>query len=205
MRRVLLAGLTGLALLVAAGCPADDMPPPPVPPPAAGSSPGRTSTPATSHLDEPKDGPKGATGVTDERATSTDRERLLAMTPEQALVDGLRGDGPGGLSPLLAGEGALAMAEQLRAAQVPTEALDLCVVVFDRAREQAAPGTLPEPALQELQRALKVQAGDQPGLLRWVEALAGRVYLRQDVEAAVAFLLKVREVRALSGALQRGR
>lgn len=144
--------------------------------------------------------------MTDDRPSTTDRARLLAMTPEEALAQGLRGDAPGGVSPLLAGEAALALAEQLRAADVPLQALDLCIVVFDRAREQAgADPTIPEPVLQELRRALDVQAGDRPALRRWVTALADRAYLRQDLEAALAFLVKVREVQALGGAMKRPR
>ncbi len=189
-----------VAALGLAGCPDDDMPPPPVPVPASGAGP--PASPARDREQTPKE---GGSSVTPERSSSSSREQLLAMTPEQALADGLRGDGPGGLAPRLAGEGALAMAEQLRAAQVPVEALDLCVVVFDQARERAHAGTLPEPALQELQRAVKVQAGDRPALLAWAQALAGRVYLRQDLEAAVTFLVKVREVRAFADAANRGR
>lgn len=189
-----------VACVALAGCPTDDMPPPTLP---ASPAPPTPSQRSTSPAD---DAPKGAATVTDDRASTTDRARLLAMTPDQALAEGLRGDAPGGLPPLLAGEAALAMAEQLRAADVPLEALDLCLVVFDRAREQTGAGqTVPAPVLEDLRRALEVQAGDLPALSRWVEALAGRVYLRRDLEGAVAFLVKVREVHALGAALPRPR
>ncbi|MCO5172283.1 MAG: hypothetical protein M9894_38790 [Planctomycetes bacterium] len=132
--------------------------------------------------------------------TSADRARLLALTPAEALAGGLRGTAPGGLAPTLAGEGALAMAEQLRAANVPLEALDLCIVAFDRARERAQGPVIDDAARADLARALRVQAGDQPALRAWVEALADRAYVREDLPAALSFLVKVREVRALSAA-----
>lgn len=189
------ARLVGALLLLLTGCPAD--------PP--------TTTPPTTTRPEEPDVPtsKGGSPVTSEQppptptttSTTKDRAQLLAMTPADVLKDGLRGSGTGGMSPLLAGEGAVAMAEQLREANVPLDALDLCVVVFDRARERTATGTIEAPARKELDAGVELQAGDLPSLHRWVKALAERAYQRQDLDAAVAFLMKVREIRALSQAL----
>ena len=184
----LLAALAALALL---GCP-DDPPPPPPPPRST-----RRVDPTPGAAPEEPD--------MSQQPSSSDRQRLLAMTPGEVLAGGLRGDGPGGLQPLLAGEGALAMAEQLRAGEVPLEALDLCIVAFDRARERARGATVEDDARAELVRGLRLQAAGHPTLLAWVEALAERVFLREDLPAALAFLVKVREVRAISQAGGRAR
>lgn len=175
-----------LALALLTGCPGEDPPPPPV------------SRVATTPVAPPPPAP-GSPPVTSE-PSSTDRARLLALTPAEALAGGVRGAAPGGLAPALAGEGALAMAEQLRQAGVPLEALDLCIVAFDRARERTRAGVIDDAARADLARALRVQAGDRPALLAWVEALADRAYVREDLPAILSFLTKVREVRALSAA-----
>lgn len=182
--------LVTLALAVT-GCPADE-PPPPLKTPR----PRRPEPVAPERPVEP---------TVTQQPSSSDRARLLAMTPADVFADGLRGRVAGELAPLLAGEGALAMSEQLGAAKVPLEALDLCFVVFDRARESARAELVEDAVRAQLMRSLEVQAGDQPVLRAWVVALAERVFVRADLSAAAAFLTKVRTIYALSAALTRPR
>lgn len=182
--------LVTLALAVT-GCPADDPPPPlktPRPPRPEPVAPERPVEPTVT-----------------QQPSSSDRARLLAMTPADVFSGGLRGRVAGELAPLLAGEGALAMSEQLGAAKVPLEALDLCLVVFDRARESARAELVEDAVRAQLMRSLEVQAGDQAVLRAWVVPLAERVFVQADLSAAVAFLTKVRTIYALSAALTRPR
>lgn len=176
-RRALAALLTALALL-GAGCPREEpsaLPAParPEPEPDAPPSPAPREEPAMPEPSEPE---------------SLSREDLLARTPEAVLAGGLRGDGPEGLAPELAGTGALALVEQLRAADVPREALELCLVQLDRAREQAPPGALSDAAVERLRRDLAVQTRGYPALERWMTALEGHLLHQGDLEAAVTFV-----------------
>lgn len=185
MRRALVL----LAALLA-GCPADPpapVPPPPPPPSTAPARPAPTPTPAAK---EPAVPPPALT-----------REELLALDPDELMKAGLRGAAPGGLAPALAGEGALALHEQLRAASAPLEALDLCVVVLARAAERVKPGALvDEAAALELEKGLAVQSSGCAPLERWTRALARRAQTREDLDAAAAFLLKVKEIARLAAA-----
>lgn len=200
--RVALAGALASSLALC-GCPAD--PPVTTAPPRASS---KTSTTPRTPRASTSAPPAGEPAVSDPPPSSSDRSdraRLLAMTPAEVFGGGLRGRNAGELAPLLAGEGALAMAEQLGAAKVPLEALDLCLVVFDRARERSREALVEDAIGAELTRALEVQAGDQPVLRAWVVPLAERVFVQADLGAAVAFLTKVRTIYALSAALTRPR
>jgi len=124
-----------------------------------------------------------------EPSDALSREELLAMTPEQVLANGLRGSGPHGLAPGLAGTGALALSEQLRADGLPRDALGLASVIFRRAAEQGLPEQrATEQVHAELARNIEVQAGDQPRLHAWLTALARAGERHGDLAAAAAFL-----------------
>lgn len=193
-RRARAALLTALAL-ASAGCPREE----------PGAAPPRA--PAT--LEAEPDAPREETAMPEPSEPSApeslSREELLARAPEAVLAGGLRGEGPEGLAPELAGAGALALVEQLRAAGVPREALELCLVQLDRAREQAPPGELSDAALERLRSDLAVQTRGHPALERWMTALAGHLLERSDLEAAVTFVSRAWRIWQEGDALrQRG-
>lgn len=123
------------------------------------------------------------------------RAQLLEMSPLVVLEDGLREAGATdetGLADKLRTLGALALSEQLREAGVPLDALDLCIVVFDQAREQNPEWT--SEARETTIAGLDVQASGFPLLGRWLAALVEAIDDARDLVAALRFLEATRQI-----------
>lgn len=122
---------------------------------------------------------------------STTRDQRLAWTPEQALDLVIRSGGAE------MGTAALAMYEQLRAAALTPDAIELAVTFWMRARDGLPPGPVPPDRLARLDADLGTDAAVAPALGRWEHALRARVRLVQDLDWVIQFLLHVRQTWAM--------
>ncbi|HEU4729901.1 MAG TPA: hypothetical protein VFT22_18520 [Kofleriaceae bacterium] len=125
---------------------------------------------------------------------STTRDERLAWSPEQAIAAARR-PGPDERSTV-----ALAMYDQLEAARLPLDALELAIVYWSRALDGLAPGPVPAPRLAQLDRELAVEAQTAPPLARWLAALRRDVATAHDLDWAIQFLLQVRQTWTLTAA-----
>lgn len=119
-------------------------------------------------------------------ADTTTREERLAWSPEHALS---LVDCSGGIE---AGTAALAMVEQLVAAQVPIDALELSLVFWSRALDGLSPGPVPPARLARLDDDLAIERAGSSTLARWLDALRVRVRTTSDLDEAIRFLMKAR-------------
>src|SRR5690242_18346425 len=108
--------------------------------------------------------------------SSTTREERLAWDPQQAIAVA-RGPGPDESSTV-----ALAMYDQLAAADVPIDALDMCIMFWSRALDGLQPGPVPEERLQRLDQDLAMEMRTAPVLARWLTALRGIVATAHDLD-----------------------
>jgi hypothetical protein len=123
------------------------------------------------------------------------RAQLLALKPAVMLENGLRVSGAvdeTGLTDNLRTLGALAFSEQLRDADVPLDALDLCMVVLDQTREQYSEWT--GEARAAAVAGLEVQASGFPVLARWLAVVIQAIGDSEDLVAAVRFLEATRQM-----------
>jgi hypothetical protein len=127
------------------------------------------------------------------------RTELLAITPESLMVAVFATPGP---SPEI-GTAGLVLAEQLRAANVPLEALELCIVFWSAALDGLAPGSqVPADRLAHLDRSLAIQTDGFPVLARWMAALRQRVSSAETLDLAIQFLLRGRSTWTLTEAMR---
>lgn len=93
---------------------------------------------------------------------------------------------------------ALAMAEQLQAAAVPLESLDLCIVYWSRALDGLMPGEIPQERLDRLDADLFIEAASSAALARWLDALRLRARTTEDLDRTIQLLMRSRAIWLLS-------
>lgn len=96
---------------------------------------------------------------------------------------------------------ATAMFDQLAAAHVPIDAVDLCIVFWSRALEDLEPGPVPTDRLARLDRDV-AHYEKLPTLANWIRALRGHTTTAHDLDWSIQFLLRVRQTWLLSDALR---
>jgi hypothetical protein len=116
----------------------------------------------------------------------TTRQDRLAWSPAHALALVDRSQGTERAT------AALAMAEQLMAAGVPTDALELCIVYWSRALDGLSPGPVPAERLARLDADLAIERQSAPVLAGWLDALRARVLRAEDLDQGIQFLMQVR-------------
>lgn len=120
----------------------------------------------------------------------TTRVERLGWNPGQAVAR-LRQPGPDETSTV-----ALAMCEQLVAADVPIEALDLCLMFWSRALDGLSPGPVPPDRLARLDGELATEARWSLALQPWLAALRAPVTVAHDLDYVIRFLMRVRQLWA---------
>lgn len=128
---------------------------------------------------------------------TTTRSERLGWSPEAALSLVERSNGSE------VGTAALAMVEQLVEADVPLEALDLCIVYFSRALDGLSPGQIPPQRLEALDADLAIERSTSPRLAEWLDALRSRASSAEDLDSVIQFLMRARTTWLL--AIQPGR
>jgi len=129
--------------------------------------------------------------------TSTTREERLAWDPQQALAVA-RGPGPDESSTV-----AIAMYDQLAAADIPIDALDMCIMFWSRALDGLQPGPVPADRLQRLDQDLAMEMRTSPVLARWLTALRAFAVTAHDLDWIIRFCLQARQTWLLSRQLRR--
>jgi hypothetical protein len=118
---------------------------------------------------------------------TTTREQRLAWRPQDA-IELLRRPGPDERSTV-----ALAMAEQLGAAGVPFDALEMCLMFWSRALDGLPPGVVPPERLARLDSDLADECRDLPALGAWLAELRRHVITAHDLDYVIRFLMQVRQ------------
>ena len=161
-------------------------------PNGTGSPPARPAQPAPASHDWPSAPPALA-------GENLSRTELLAITPESLMVAVFASPGP---SPETNTAG-LVLAEQLRDANVPLQALELCIVVWSAALDGLDPGSLvPAERLAHLDRSLALQTLGFATLARWMAAMRQRVSSAETLDLAIQFLLRARTTWLLTDAMR---
>lgn len=128
---------------------------------------------------------------------STTREERLAWDPAQAIAVA-RGPGPDESSTV-----ATAMFDQLEAAGVPIDALDMSIMFWSRALDGLVPGPVPADRLARLDQDLALEMRTWPVLGRWLAALRGVAATAHDLDWIIRFCLQARQTWLLSQQLRR--
>lgn len=134
---------------------------------------------------------------------TTTREERLAWNPREAIAL-VRGTSPDEVSTV-----ALAMFDQLDAARVPLDALEMAIVSWSRALDGLNPGPGPgpgpvlEPRLHKLDQELWLSAQTAPLLAPWLSALRGGVAQAEDLDWAIRFLMQVHQRWRMTTAFRR--
>jgi hypothetical protein len=142
--------------------------------------------------------PRPATARPATPRPATARSDLLTLDPEP-LMDLVFS--PRGPSSDLDRVG-IALVEQLRAAYVPIEALELCMVAFSYALEGLPPVCrVPADRLAHLDRALDQESFAYDTLARWMSALRSRISTVANLDVAIQLLFRARTTWALTEGL----
>ena len=118
--------------------------------------------------------------------SSTTREERLAWSPEEALELVHQSGGSESAT------AALAMFEQLEAAGVPLEALEMCIMFWSRALDGLAPGPVPAARLARLDADMAFEMQTAPVLAGWLAALRRDVREAADLDRAIQLLMLAR-------------
>jgi len=132
-----------------------------------------------------------------EVGTSTTREQRLAWDPVEAVELAKRPD------PDESSTVATAMYDQLKAAGVPVEAVEMCVVFWSRALDGLEPGPIPAARLARLDSDLELERQTSPVLSRWLFALRADITSAHDLDWTIRFLLQVQQTWRMSDMLTR--
>jgi hypothetical protein len=127
---------------------------------------------------------------------ATTREERLTWPPDEALALVL------GPSPDESATVALAMVDQLAAAAVPIDAVELSIVVWSRALDGLGPGAVPADRLARLDQDLLALIGTAPVLARWSLALRSTVATANHLDWAIRFLMQVHQTWTLTAVLR---
>lgn len=126
---------------------------------------------------------------------STTREERLAWDPEEAIATASAR--PDERSVIWT-----AMFDQLEAAGLPIDALDMCIMFWSRALDGLNPGPIPPDRLARLDQDLEMERETSPVLAGWLDALRRRAYTAHDLDAIIQFLLQVRQTWQLTSAMR---
>ena len=127
-----------------------------------------------------------------EIGSSTTREERLGWNPDEAIARLLR-PGPDERATV-----ALAMFDQLEAAGIPMDALDMCVMFWSRALDGCNPGPVPPDRLARLDSDLAIEIRMTPILGRWLVALRRPVTRAEDLDWVIQFLMQVHQTWAMT-------
>jgi hypothetical protein len=129
--------------------------------------------------------------------SSTTRDERLAWDPDEA-VELARRPEPDESSTV-----ATAMYDQLSAAGVPVEAVEMCIVFFSRALDGLDPGPVPADRLARLDSDLELEHRTTPRLSPWLTALRRRIASAHDLDWTIRFLMQVQQTWRMSLAFRR--
>ncbi len=118
---------------------------------------------------------------------TTTREERLRWVPGDA-VELLRRPGVDETSTV-----AMAMVDQLQAAGVPVDALEMSVMFWSRALEDLKPGAVPPDRLARLDADLAIEMQSSPVLGGWLAALRRPVTTAHDLDFVIRFLMQARQ------------
>jgi hypothetical protein len=159
---------------------------------ASEKAPDRASSASPAHVGEHKP-------TTPAAGETISRAQLLAIAPPSMMDAVFAPPDP----PSDVGTAMLAFVEQLRAAKVPLEALELCIVAWSAALDGLAPGTqVPADRLAHLDASLDLQMRGFDALAKWIGALRQRVSSAETLDLAIQFLLRARTTWTLGDALR---
>jgi hypothetical protein len=133
--------------------------------------------------------------ITPETMTRAQALRLAPATVMDAIFDRKQP------SPQL-GTASIACVEQLRAATVPVEGLDVAIVAWSSALDGLEPG---EVVSHERRSRCATMLANAPGLAAmatWLEELGSRAVVSDDFDLAIRFLIRVRQTWLLTEALR---
>jgi hypothetical protein len=124
--------------------------------------------------------------------SSTTRAERLAWDPDEA-VELARRPEPDESSTV-----ATAMYDQLVAAGVPVEAVEMCIVFFSRALDGLDPGPVPPDRLARLDSDLELEHRTSPRLSAWLTSLRHRIATAHDLDWTIRFLMQAQQTWRLS-------
>ncbi len=122
-----------------------------------------------------------------EIGNSTTREERLGWNPDEAIAL-LRRPGPDERATV-----ALAMFDQLEAAKLTMDAVEMNIMFWSRALDGCDPGPVPADRLARLDGDLAIDIGMSPVLGRWLTALRRIVTRAEDLDWVIQFLMQVRQ------------
>jgi len=129
---------------------------------------------------------------------TTTRAERLAWLPGEAIAL-VRGPSPDEAATV-----ALAMIDQLEAAKLSVDAVEMSIVFWSRALDGLDPGPAPADRLAKLHDDLAVMAATSPALAAWNTALRATVTTAHDLDWVIQFLLRAHQTWKMTVAL-RGR
>lgn len=124
--------------------------------------------------------------------SSTTREERLVWDPDEA-VELARRDRPDESSTV-----AIAMYDQLAAANVSVEAVEMVIVFVSRALDGLDPGPIPADRIARLDRDLELEHRTSPLLSRWLTALRRPIATAHDLDWTIRFLMQVQQTWRMS-------
>ena len=97
---------------------------------------------------------------------------------------------------------ATAMYDQLAAAGVTVEAVEMYIVFWSRALDGLVPGAVPAERLARLDSDLELEHGTSPVLASWLTALRRPIATAEDLDWTIRFLIQVQQTWRMSLAFQ---
>ncbi len=132
---------------------------------------------------------------------TTTREERLGWQPVAAVAL-VRGPSPDETPTV-----ALAMFDQLVAAHLSIDTIEMALVFWSRALDGLPPGPAPPPRLARLDHDLSLLTGASPVLASWISALRSAVATAHDLDWVIRFLMQAHQTWkvTVSGRSDRGR
>jgi hypothetical protein len=118
---------------------------------------------------------------------STTREERLRWAPDEAIAL-VRTTAPTEIATVWT-----AMNDQLQAAGVPREALEMAVMYWSQALDGLDPGPVPPARLAQLDKMQAINHRGLPALERWMAALRAQVTRAEDLDWVIQFLMQARQ------------
>ena len=94
------------------------------------------------------------------------------------------------------------MFDQLEAAKLTVDAVEMNIMFWSRALDGCAPGLVPPDRLARLDGDLAIEIRTSPVLGRWLGALRRGVARAEDLDWAIQFLLRVHQTWAMTTAVR---
>ena len=118
---------------------------------------------------------------------TTTREERLAWQPAEAIAL-VRGPSPDDTATV-----ALAMFDQLVAAHLSIDTIEMAIVFWSRALDGLKPAPVPSERLARLDHDLSLLTGASPVLASWTSALRGAVATAHDLDWVIRFLMQTHQ------------